>query len=39
LQSSSWQRVLDLRPNRPDDLNDGAWRYLIAHDDVEACRR
>jgi hypothetical protein len=39
LPSSAWQRVLDLRPNRPDDLNDGAWRYLIAHDDVEACRR
>ena len=39
LQSSSWQRVLDLRPNRPDDLNNGTWRYLIAHDDVEACRR
>ena len=39
LHSSSWQRVLDLRPARPADLTDGAWRYLLAHDDVEACRR
>jgi hypothetical protein len=39
LESSAWQRVLDLRPNRPDQLSDGAWRYLLAHDDVEACRR
>jgi hypothetical protein len=38
LQASSWQRVLDLRPARPGDLSDGAWRYLLAHDDVEACR-
>jgi hypothetical protein len=38
LASSAWQRVLDLRPNRPADLSDGEWRYLIAHDDVEACR-
>jgi sulfotransferase family protein len=38
LRESAWQRVLDLRPTRPDDLTDGAWRYLIAHDDVEACR-
>ena len=38
LDASSWQRVLDLRPARPLDLSDGAWRYLLAHDDVEACR-
>jgi hypothetical protein len=38
LQASSWQRVLDLRPARPSDLSDGAWRYVLAHDDVEACR-
>jgi hypothetical protein len=38
LRASSWQRVLDLRPNRPGDLSDGAWRYILAHDDVEACR-
>jgi hypothetical protein len=38
LVTSSWQRVLDLRPNRPPDLSDGAWRYILAHDDVEACR-
>ena len=33
-----WQRVLDLRPRVPIDLGDGEWRYLLAHDDVEACR-
>ena len=38
LQASAWQRVLDLRPRRPDHLGDGEWRYLLAHDDVEACR-
>jgi hypothetical protein len=38
LHESAWQRVLDLRPSRPADLSDGAWRYLVAHDDVEACR-
>lgn len=38
LQSSAWQRVLDLRPRRPEHLGDGEWRYLLAHDDVEACR-
>ena len=38
LESSAWQRVLDLRPPRPAELSDGAWRYLLAHDDVEACR-
>ncbi len=38
LRESAWQRVLDLRPSRPDELSDGVWRYLIAHDDVEACR-
>ncbi len=38
LRDSAWQRVLDLRPQRPGDLSDGAWRYLIARDDVEACR-
>ncbi len=38
LAESAWQRVLDLRPARPDELSDGAWRYLIARDDVEACR-
>ena len=38
LQGSAWQRVLDLRPRRPDQLGDGEWRYLLAHDDVEACR-
>jgi hypothetical protein len=39
LTSSAWQRVLDFRPARPDNLSDGAWRFLLAHDDVEACRR
>ncbi|HEX6236385.1 MAG TPA: hypothetical protein VFZ68_04275, partial [Acidimicrobiales bacterium] len=38
LTSSAWQRVLDLRPHRPRQLSDGAWRHLLAHDDVEACR-
>ena len=38
LVSSSWQRVLDLRPPRPVELGDGAWRHVLAHDDVEACR-
>jgi len=37
LDTSAWQRVLDLRPPRPRELSDGAWRYLLAHDDVEAC--
>ncbi len=35
LEHSSWQRVLDLRPQRPAELTDGAWRYLLAHDDVQ----
>jgi hypothetical protein len=38
LETSAWQRVLDLRPARPTGLGDDAWRYLLAHDDVEACR-
>jgi hypothetical protein len=38
LETSTWQRVLDLRPARPPQLSDGAWRYLLARDDVEACR-
>jgi len=38
LESSAWQRVLDLRPARPAELGDGAWRRLLARDDVEACR-
>ena len=38
LESSAWQRVLDLRPARPAELGDGAWRHLLAHEDVEACR-
>jgi hypothetical protein len=38
LEASAWQRVLDLRPGRPAELSDGTWRYLLAHDDVEACR-
>lgn len=38
LHESTWQRVLDLRPARPGDLSDGAWRFLVARDDVEACR-
>ncbi len=38
LPDSRWQRVLDLRPRRPRDLSDGAWRHLLANDDVEACR-
>ncbi|MGH9231297.1 MAG: hypothetical protein ACRD07_21650, partial [Acidimicrobiales bacterium] len=37
LEESAWQRVLDLRPPRPAELGDGAWRYLLGHDDVEAC--
>ena len=39
LECTDWQRVLDLRPARPDELSDGAWRFLLANDDVEACRR
>jgi hypothetical protein len=35
LGASSWQRVLDLRPHRPADLNDRTWQYLLAHDDVQ----
>jgi hypothetical protein len=38
LESSAWQRVLDLRPKRPTDLTDASWRSLLSHDDVEACR-
>jgi hypothetical protein len=38
LEDSAWQRVLDLRPFRPPELGDGEWRYLLDHDDVEACR-
>jgi hypothetical protein len=38
LEESAWQRVLDLRPCRPPELGDGEWRYLLDHDDVEACR-
>lgn len=38
LDESSWQRVLDLRPKRPRELSDDAWRHLLAHDDVDACR-
>ncbi len=38
LRESAWQRVLDLRPARPSDLSDGAWRWILARDDVEACR-
>jgi hypothetical protein len=38
LEESAWQRVLDLRPARPPELSDGAWRYLLGHDNVEACR-
>ena len=38
LLASTWQRVLDLRPTRPRELSDGAWRHILAHDDVEACR-
>jgi hypothetical protein len=38
LEESAWQRVLDLRPARPMELSDGAWRHLLAHDDLEACR-
>jgi hypothetical protein len=38
LEASAWQRVLDLRQARPRELSDGAWRYLLGHDDVEACR-
>jgi len=38
LEASAWQRVLDHRPRRPDLLSDGEWRFLLANDDVEACR-
>jgi hypothetical protein len=38
LEESAFQRVLDLRPARPPELSDGAWRYVLARDDVEACR-
>lgn len=39
MEASTWQRVLDLRPQRPAELSDGAWRYLLANDDVQACGR
>lgn len=38
LGTTGWQRVLDLRPPRPRDLDDEAWRQLLATDDVEAIR-
>jgi hypothetical protein len=38
LVDSGWQRVVDLRPRRPAELSDGAWRYLLARDDVEVAR-
>jgi hypothetical protein len=38
LEASAWQRVLDLRPVRPNELNEHTWRYVLARDDVEACR-
>ena len=38
LESSAWQRVLDLRPARPTELGDGAWRHLLSRDDLEAFR-
>jgi hypothetical protein len=37
LETSAW-RVLELRPARPRELSDGAWRHVMAHDDVGACR-
>ena len=36
--SSPWARLSALRPARPPEFSDGAWRYVMAHDDVEACR-
>jgi hypothetical protein len=39
VEVSTWQRVLDLRPQRPTELHDGVWRYLLVNDDVQACRR
>ena len=38
LGATGWQRVLDLRPPRPRDLDDAAWRRLLAADDVERIR-
>lgn len=38
IAETRWHRVLDLRPARPRDLDEGAWRRLLATDDVEACR-
>jgi hypothetical protein len=38
LTASAWQRVLDLRPARPAELGDGQWRFVLGHDDAEACR-
>ena len=36
--SSPWARLSALRPARPPEFSDGVWRYVMAHDDVEACR-
>ena len=37
--STTWSRVLSLRPDRPATFSDGVWRYVLAHDDVEAVGR
>ena len=37
--STTWRRVLSLRPGRPDTFSDGVWRHVLAHDDVEAVGR
>jgi hypothetical protein len=31
----AWQEVLPSRPARPERLNTSAWRWLLAHDEVE----
>ena len=32
----AWDTWLRQRPNRPSELGDGAWRYLLANDDVRS---
>jgi hypothetical protein len=35
--AEAWAPVLASRPERPEPLDDRAWRGLIARDDIEAC--
>jgi len=33
---ADWHRVISRRPRRPAELGDGAWRFLLANDDVRS---